>query len=252
MEPLIERARSGDATALEELLASVAPSIHRFGMRMCRNASDADDVLQDTLLAVATHLCDFEGRSSLSSWVFTLARTACSRRRRGIKNKPAAELVEATDASPTPEQAAQDRELAVTLDRAIDDLTDEHREVIALRDIEGLSALETAAALGVSVATVKSRLHRAREVLRTVLRPITRPGPTCPDVVALWSKKLEGDLSTQDCAAMEEHVKVCAACSAACDELKAALLACRRSATTELSPEIKARVVKAVRALPAL
>ena len=83
IDPLVERARSGDAKALEELLASVAPAVERFGLRMCRNPDDADDVLQDTLLTIATHLGDFEGRSSLLSWVFTLARTACARRRRG-------------------------------------------------------------------------------------------------------------------------------------------------------------------------
>src|SRR6476661_1520808 len=55
---------------------------------MCKDTHDADDVLQDTLLSIATHLPEFEGRSSLVSWVFALTRNACARRRRGLKNRP--------------------------------------------------------------------------------------------------------------------------------------------------------------------
>jgi RNA polymerase sigma-70 factor (ECF subfamily) len=125
--------------------------------------------------------------------------------------------------------------------------------VILLRDVEGLTAPDAAAALGISVEALKSRLHRAREALRTSLRPLLepdapRPSPACPEVVALWSTKLEGDLSQGDCTAMEQHLKTCPACTTACDALKKALLACRRSATSEVRPEVQARVKAAVRA----
>jgi RNA polymerase sigma-70 factor, ECF subfamily len=253
---LIDRARSGDSSALEELLGGIAPSIHRFGLRMCRNAQDAADVLQDTLLAVATHLNEFEGRSSFLSWVFTLTRTACSRRRRGMKNRASTRLSdvdEPTSSLRTPEEHASDHEIALAITGAVDSLSDENREVIVLRDIEGLSASEAADSLGISVDALKSRLHRAREALRSALRPIlepasTKPSAACPDVVALWSKKLEGDLRSEDCAAMEAHVKTCPTCGAACDALKRALLVCRQSVTPELAPEVQARVKAAVRA----
>jgi len=256
IDPLVERARSGDAKALEELLASVAPAVERFGLRMCRNPGDADDVLQDTLLTIATHLGDFEGRSSLLSWVFTLTRTACARRRRGLKNQAHLSDVDAPeprDEAASPEERASDRELAAALTRALEALSDEHREVILLRDVEGMTAADTAAALGVSVDAVKSRLHRARESLRTLLRPTLEanapaPSSTCPEVATLWSKKLEGDLSQGDCVAMEQHLKSCPACGAACDALKKAVVACARSATTEVRPEVQARVKAAVRA----
>ena len=84
---LLARVRAGDREALEALLARVAPSIYRFGLRMCRNVHDAEDVLQDALLEVAGHVGDFEGRSSLSSWVFAVTRSACARKRRGLKNQ---------------------------------------------------------------------------------------------------------------------------------------------------------------------
>lgn len=253
---MIARARNGDRGAVEAVLSTVAPSIHRFGLRMCKNIHDADDVLQDTLINVAKHLGDFEGRSSLSSWVFALTRSACARKRRGLKNRPPMgdeHLSEEPDPAPTPEARAADQELASALSGALDGLSDDHREVILLRDIEGLSAPEAASALGISVDALKSRLHRAREALRTALRPVLEAGSEhassgCPDVVALWSKKLEGDLSQGDCSAMEQHLAGCPRCGAACDALKRALLACQRARTEEVPPEIQARVRAAVRA----
>src|SRR5438445_11641591 len=102
---LVARARQGDQAALEAVLARVAPAIARFGMRMCKNVHDAEDVLQDTLLNIAQHLGDFEGRSSLSSWAFSLTRSACARKRRGLKNRPALSaehFQEKPDPAPTP------------------------------------------------------------------------------------------------------------------------------------------------------
>jgi RNA polymerase sigma-70 factor (ECF subfamily) len=254
---LVERARAGDRSALEELLGSLAPSIHRFGMRMCKNAVDADDVLQDTLLNVATHLGEFEGRSSLSSWVFALTRSACARRRRGLKNRPPADadaVPEPADSAPSPEDRAVGEQLTKTLNAALEGLPEDYREVILLRDIEGLSASDAAEALGVSVDALKSRLHRARAALREALSPMlepvrTPPGPGCPDILALWSAKLEGDLSQADCASMEKHMTGCASCGAACEALKNALGACRSVADDAVPADVQARVRAAVRAV---
>lgn len=256
MDPRIERAQRGDGAALEELLQSVAPSIQRFGRSMCKNASDADDVLQDTLLAVATHLGEFEGRSSLTSWVFSLTRSACTRRRRGQKNQPHDGddvLADHADDSPSPEKAAADRELQGALSRALGALPDDYREVLLLRDVEGLTAPEAASSLGISTDALKSRLHRARSALRDALRPVLEPAPEsarpgCPDVTSFWSKNLEGDLAPQDCAAMEKHVASCPSCGAACETLKKALSACRRVATDDVPKELQQRVKAAIMA----
>lgn len=260
MDPLVDRARAGDRVALELLLSRLAPAIHRFGLRMCKNAEDADDVLQDTLLNVATHLDGFEGRSSLTSWVFALTRSACARRRRGLKNQPPVAddaAPEAVSGAPSPEAQAEQAELTRALASALDQLSDDHREVILLRDVEGLSAPEAADALGLSVDALKSRLHRAREALRLALAPVLEPAVLsnpaaatgCPDAVALWSRKLEGDLSQSDCAAMEQHVLGCASCGRACNALKHALLACQRVTTDDVPPEVQARVKAAVKAV---
>jgi RNA polymerase sigma-70 factor (ECF subfamily) len=119
----------------------------------------------------------------------------------------------------------EDRELFEAIARAVDALPEDYREVIVLRDMEGLTAQDAAAAAGVSVDALKSRLHRARAALREALRPVFEaaappPRADCPDVMALWSRKLEGDLSAGDCADMERHLEGCPACGAACSALK--------------------------------
>ncbi len=255
IDPLITRATKGDPGALEAVLAQVAPAVRRFGLRMCRDPHDADDAFQDTLLAIATRLGEYEGRASFSSWVFTLVRTACARRRRGLKNLPpvASEVVpEAPDLSRDPEQRASDAELSAALSSALDALPDEQREVIQLRDVEGLSAAETAAVVGITVEAVKSRLHRSRAALRNALRPISEAfaperGPRCPEVMTWWSRRIEGEVSTRDCAEIEKHVSGCGSCSAACETLRRALGACQRAGQTTPDPEVQRAVVVAVR-----
>lgn len=253
-EALVTKAQGGDRAAMESLLESVAPSIHRFARRMCRNDADAQDVLQDALLSIAEHLDAFEGRSSLSSWAFVLARSACTRRRRGAKNAPK-EGDDALAARPAedagPEEHAARAELAKDVAAALDALADDHREVLLLRDVEGLTAPETAAALGVSVDAVKSRLHRARAALRERLRPVLEahaPAPVagCPDVVLALSRKLEDELDANACAEMERHVASCASCQSTCDALKDALRTCRETAPASLAPDARARVKAAV------
>jgi RNA polymerase sigma-70 factor (ECF subfamily) len=256
MDDVLERAKRGDATAMEALLAELAPRIRRFGERLCGNPHDADDVLQETLLLVARHLPEFEGRSSLSAWVFALARSACVRRRRGPKNAAPVSVSSAPEplaAGPSPERQAADRELLGVLLAALSALPDEAREVVLLRDVEGLSSEESAAALGISPQALKSRLHRARTALRERLRPWFEPKAEpartgCPDIMSLWSRKLEGELSQLDCAQMEQHLRSCGACGAACSALKTALDVCRRAAATEVPGAVQESVKRAVRA----
>jgi len=249
-DALVARARAGDRTAMEDLLTSIAPSIRRFAGRMCRNDADADDVLQDALLSIATHLDGFQGRSSLPSWAFTIARTACSRRRRGKKNAPAegeAALVAQGADQPDPEEQTASHETGAIVARALDGLPDDYREVLLLRDAEGLTAPEAALALGVTVDALKSRLHRARAALRDALGQVLEMGmppasPACPDVVRALSRKLEDDLDATACAEMEKHVQGCTSCASTCDAMKDALRACRSSPSAELTPEVRERI----------
>src|SRR6185436_4541875 len=78
---LLDRARTGDRAAMEALLLRHQAQVYRFGLRMCRNPEDAKDILQDTLLAMARGLPDFRGASSVSTWLYTIARSFCLKRR---------------------------------------------------------------------------------------------------------------------------------------------------------------------------
>lgn len=253
---LLEALRSGDDAALSALLARHAPTVMRFAMKMCRNEADAEDVLQETLLAAARGARDLRGESSVSTWLYTVARSYCIKKRRRGKHAP--EAIETLDAegaeaipsrTSTPEEGAADHEVSRALERAIGALDDASREVIVLRDVEGLSAIETAEVLGTSVDAVKSRLHRARANVRASLAPLLSPtvpsvpsDPACPDIVSILSQHLEGDIGPEACSAMEAHVATCASCSSACTSLRKAVSLCHASAGGTLPPRAAQKV----------
>lgn len=257
---LLERARQGDAEALEGLLRRYQPRIYRFGMKMCRDPDAAADVAQDTLLAMARTLHGFRGEASVSTWLYTIARSFCIKKRRRRKSAPAAELslesdrpaaaAALPDSAPAPDRLVEDHETRDALEAALASLSAPHREALVLRDIEGLTAAEVAEVTGLSVEAVKSRLHRARAAVRSRLAPVLgvplahRPAAAgCPDIVSLFSRHLEGDIDGAVCAEMERHIAGCAACRSACDSLKATLGLCRSIP----APEVPARLQESVR-----
>ena len=257
---LLSALRSGDDHALAQLLERHAPAVYRFGVKMCRDPEDAKDIVQDTLLAAARGLHDFRGGASLSTWLFAIARSFCIKKRRRRVGAPS-ELVSleaddaravATEAVP-PDEAAGDREIGAALDAAIGALEPMYREVLVLRDVEGLTAQEVASVLGVSVDAVKSRLHRARLTVRDRLAPLLIPSepaalPGCPDLVPILSQYLEGEIRPDQCAAMERHVAQCPRCQARCDSLRSTLALCRRSAQGgSVPPEVQEAVRQALR-----
>ncbi|MEW5851835.1 MAG: sigma-70 family RNA polymerase sigma factor [Myxococcota bacterium] len=236
---LIEAARAGDRRALETLLARHQDTIYRFGVRMCANPDDAQDVLQDTMLAVARNLHSFRGASSFSTWVYAIARSFCAKRHRPGRSVRAADLDEeaaaegVADPRRGPEDALLERRLQRSLEDAIAALEPMYRETLLLRDVEGLSAAETAEVLGLTVEAVKSRLHRARVAVRDAMAPAlgtldeTPPTAACPDILTTLSRHLEGEISPAQCAQMEQHVQGCTRCRTACDSLKRTLALCR-------------------------
>jgi RNA polymerase sigma-70 factor (ECF subfamily) len=148
----------------------------------------------------------------------------------------------------------------VLLDRAIASLDPTSREVLVLRDVEGLTAPEVAEVLGVTVDAVKSRLHRARAEVRAQLEPHlplaerssrAMSAGGCSDVVALFSRYLEGEIGAAECEKMQAHVARCKRCGAACESLKHTLALCRAEPRGEVSPEIQELVRKALRAAAA-
>jgi len=242
---LLDAARGGDARSLETLLERHQAQVYRFGMKMCRDPEDASDVLQDTLLAMARSVRDFRGASSISTWLFTIARSFCIKKRRRSKFAPerersldteaARDAASLADPAMGAEEALAGKEVEQALERGIRALEPIYREVLLLRDVEGLTAPEVAEVLGLSVPAVKSRLHRARLSVRAHVAPLlgvpsesgAAPSGTCPDVLTLFSQHLEDEISADVCAEMERHVEACGRCRGACDSLKRTLALCR-------------------------
>src|SRR5690606_9791443 len=168
--------------------------------------ADVDDVLQEAWLAAYRHLAGFERRARFSTWLTRIARNAALDRRRRrarlVALDPTSEarpLARAHDGDP--EQARVARELAERIERAIDALPAPYREAYVLRQVQGLDTCEAAACLSLPAATVKTRLHRARALLRAALdadpdpiapRAFPFAGARCDRLVAAVLARLEG------------------------------------------------------------
>lgn len=170
-EELVRRTASGDRRAFEQLVARHEAPLYRFAVRSCGGEREAEDALQDGLLAAWRGATTFRGDASAKTWLYQVVVNACHRRHRRRAGEPqdpqpmeAAAAVAAGESGPDARVAA--REVGRAIDAALAQLGEEAREVLLLRDVEGLSGDETAAALGLGLAAMKSRLHRARLELK--------------------------------------------------------------------------------------
>jgi RNA polymerase sigma-70 factor (ECF subfamily) len=258
-DELIGAAQAGDRAAIEALLERYQERVFGFGLRMCGDSEDAKDVLQDTLLAAARTVGKFRGDSSVSTWLYTIARSFCIKKRRRGKYAPAEETsldrvtLALPSALPGPDELAARGEVKRGLATALEALDASSREILILRDIEGLTAREVADVTGASVDAIKSRLHRARATVRerlaAVLGEAPQPrGPGCPDVLAAFSNQLEGDLEPRLCAELQEHIGGCAACRVTCDSLKRTLAVCASATAGPVPDAVRDAVRAALRA----
>jgi len=179
-EALIRRIKAGDADAFEEIVKTYEKPIYNLALRYTANPDDAFDVTQDVFLRVYRSIDTFKGQSKFSTWLYQIATNICidycrkASRKKEISMVVTDESGEETemdfaDTSPTPEQSVEHTELREEITRCIEKLGDEHRMILILRDIDGLSYQEIGSILGMEQGTVKSRLFRAREKLRGLL-----------------------------------------------------------------------------------
>jgi RNA polymerase sigma-70 factor (ECF subfamily) len=214
--------------------------------------------MQEALTALVSSLHRFRGDASLSSWAYVVARNGCARRRRRDSRHQSLEhgdgegVPELRDPGAGPESAAERGELRQALDRAIGALPASLRDVLVLRDVEGLSAAQVGKRLGLGERAVKSRLHRARLSLRELLAPhlaadAPARNPKCPDVARMFSRFLEGELDAPTCSRLEAHVAECAGCGAACSALREALGACAAWKHSPAPPQVLSAVRAALR-----
>jgi RNA polymerase sigma-70 factor (ECF subfamily) len=244
-EQLVHDAQAGDRAAMDTLIRRYQGRMMRFAQRQCGDPDRAADAVQDGLLAVVRALPQYRGDSAFSTWVFTIVRNACHRRARRRKHEPAhldsldqngpddRPLVTPPAAQgPDAAQVVADAELGAALEKALAELDARSREVLLLRDVEGLPAEEVAAILGLGVPAVKSRLHRARVQVRAALapqldeQPLPEAAKGCRDVVRLFSRHLEGEIDGALCRRMQAHVDGCPRCRAQCNTLKKTLALC--------------------------
>jgi RNA polymerase sigma-70 factor (ECF subfamily) len=224
---LIAAAQAGDRRALDELLARYEEPIYRFGLRMCGDEESAREVLQETMIAAFRNLPGFRGDAKLSTWLYQIARSFCIKERRGAR--PTTTLdPELADETPSPEAHAHAHQIGRALSAAITELPAEQREVLVLRDVEGLSAEEAAEVVGIEVGALKSRLHRARMALRAKLAGVvsTEPAP-CPDLAQELTAYAASEIDQATCVKIEEHLATCQRCTGACDALKRTVSMCK-------------------------
>ncbi len=161
---LISAAQRGDAAAIEQLLTTCQIRVRRYARKHCE-ASDVDDAVQETLLVISRKIKALKAPAAFVSWVFIIVKRECGKLYRAmLRHEPLTEELA--------EQALvcrTDSELRVDLIRALETLPEHYREVLLLRDFEGLTIAEMSVRLGEPSSAVKSRLHRAREILRHYL-----------------------------------------------------------------------------------
>lgn len=175
----LEALRAGDKAEFARLVEAYSTHIYRLALRMLANPQEAEDVLQTTFLKAFQHLKDFEGRSSISTWLYRIAANEALmllRRRRPelpLEDEPEEGQLprpfQFADWARLPEGELLSGEAKKILDRAIQNLPEKLRVVFLLRDMENLSIKETSEALNLSETAVKTRLLRARLRLREQL-----------------------------------------------------------------------------------
>jgi RNA polymerase sigma-70 factor, ECF subfamily len=184
---LFERLRAGDPGSLEPLMTRFASRVFRVATRICASAADAEEIVQDVFLTVFQKAGSFDGRAALGTWIYRIAVNASLNKRRGKRAEVEAPLEDLlpsfmgdghrqgdrsfllADWSPLPDATLLSKEGREVIRTAVDRLPHHYRAVLLLRDVEELSGEEVAEILGESVASMKSRLHRARMALREPL-----------------------------------------------------------------------------------
>jgi len=177
-DEFIQKAQQGDRNALAELVKKYEQTVYNFAFKICRDREKAENTMQETFLSMVKNLHQFDNKSKLSTWLYTIVSNHCLMLARSSKKYDSLSfddddinIDEKTiiNWSVSPDQIMENNELKVILDAAIQKLPPDYRVVFLLRDVEGFSTEETGKMTDLSIPAVKSRLHRARAFLRNEL-----------------------------------------------------------------------------------
>ena len=175
-QELVRAAAGGDTEAFERLVETYENKIYTLALRMSGSPDDAGDIAQEAFLAAWRGLPAFRGEAGFATWLYRLASNAAidylrrQRKQRGELSLADEELgLDAVDAGPGPQDAAEGEEVRSAVAAGLGALSEGHRQVLVLRELQGLSYEEIAAVLAVDLGTVKSRISRVRSALRKIL-----------------------------------------------------------------------------------
>jgi RNA polymerase sigma-70 factor (ECF subfamily) len=184
---LIEQCQRGDTSAMERLILKYQNRLYNVILRICSNPDDAAELTQETFVKVIENIGKFQGKSSFYTWAFRIAVNLtinyCKRSSKlGLKSLDSDESGDqatgtlreylSNDKSPDPASVAQNRELCDLVIQSIAKLDDDHRTILVLRDIEGMSYSQIAQVLELELGTVRSRISRARGKFKDILETI--------------------------------------------------------------------------------
>ena len=173
---LVRAAARGDETAFGQLVQMYENKAYHLALRMCGNAEDACDIAQDAFLAAWRGLPSFRGEAGFSTWLYRLVSNAAidhlrrTKHQRGNVSLDDEELnLDAPDPTPGPQENAEEQDLKSLVQDGLNQLGDDHRAVLVMREVQELSYEEISQTLQIDMGTVKSRLARARNALRKIL-----------------------------------------------------------------------------------
>lgn len=235
---LLSRAAAGNELAFRALLGRHDATMRAVARRFSDARVEAADIVQEATLCAWQAARTFRGDSEVRTWLLGITLNVCRRSRRRRADEPAAldplEGHHLVAAAEEPHPVTVD--LHLRLRRALRGLATEDREVIVLRDMVGMSGAETAVALEISVAAMKSRLHRARLALKREVeggeaaRPAARADTFgCADVLEDLSLYMDGELGAEGAAAIDEHLRECDRCTRFGGDLARILTSLRES-----------------------
>jgi RNA polymerase sigma-70 factor, ECF subfamily len=165
---LLTQAATGQTSAFTALVDRHAAHLHRLATMMTGNAADAQDLVQETFLGAYQQLRRFEGRASVRTWLIAilLKQIASHHRRSSYRKTLSLDSPAATTSEPTAAASTNQSDAKLDLTQLLDQLEADHKQVLLLREIEGLSYDQIAQLLAIPRGTVESRLFRARQALR--------------------------------------------------------------------------------------
>ncbi|MEU8133444.1 RNA polymerase sigma factor [Streptodolium elevatio] len=169
-ERLIKAAQDGDITSLTAVVMESQPHVRRFAMSLCASPQDAEDAAQEALIILYRKIGTLRASGALASWMFRIVRNECLRHVRTLVSRSDQAPAETdTYAEPSAEDAVLRSLEAELIAAAVSALPRDQRQVLIMRDVQGLPGRTVARSLGLSNAAMKSRLHRARVALRQAL-----------------------------------------------------------------------------------